>query len=133
MWYERRKKGDPLSRYLVGLISSKEVVLRRAVDHRPFLEIGSILGEANKYADVWGSEFIYQNERVSGVPRRVHALRWPLARNLLLRQGRLTRSVWRSLLGATELFQSRGGDALSGRHPFALYRRGNSLVESTRA
>ncbi len=87
MWCEGRNWGDALSPYLVRLISGKEVVQCTGLHHRRFLVIGSILGQANEYAEVWGSGFILENERVLGVPRKVHAVRGPLTRDLLLRQG----------------------------------------------
>jgi pyruvyltransferase len=87
MWCEGRNWGDALSPYLVRLLSGKEVVLRTGLHHRRFLAIGSILGDANDHAEVWGSGFIRENDRVLGVPRKVHAVRGPLTRDLLLRQG----------------------------------------------
>lgn len=87
MWCEGRNWGDALSPYLVRLISGKEVVHRTGLHHRRFLAIGSILSDANEHAEVWGSGFIRENDRVLGVPRKVHAVRGPLSRDLLLRQG----------------------------------------------
>jgi pyruvyltransferase len=87
MWCEGRNWGDALSPYLVRLISGKEVVLRTSLHQRRFLAIGSILGDANEYAEVWGSGFIHENDRVREIPRKVHAVRGPLTRDLLLRQG----------------------------------------------
>ena len=87
MWCEGRNWGDALSPYLVRLLSGKEVVLRTGLQHRRFLAIGSILGAANGFAEVWGSGFIHENDRVVGVPRKVHAVRGPFTRDLLLRQG----------------------------------------------
>jgi pyruvyltransferase len=87
MWCEGRNWGDALSPYLVRLLSGKEVVLRTGLHHRRFLAIGSILGDANEHSEVWGSGFIRENDRVLGVPRKVHAVRGPLTRDLLLRQG----------------------------------------------
>jgi pyruvyltransferase len=87
MWCEGRNWGDALSPYLVRLLSGKEVVLRTGLHQRRFLAIGSILGDANEYSEVWGSGFIHENDRVLGGPRMVHAVRGPLTRDLLLRQG----------------------------------------------
>jgi pyruvyltransferase len=87
MWCEGRNWGDALSPYLVRLLSGKEVVLRTGLHHRRFLAIGSILSDANEHAEVWGSGFIRVNDRVRVGPRKVHAVRGPLTRDLLLRQG----------------------------------------------
>jgi pyruvyltransferase len=87
MWCEGRNWGDALSPYLVRLLSAREVVLRTGLHHRRFLAIGSILADANDHAEVWGSGFIREHDRVIGIPRKVHAVRGPLTRELLLMQG----------------------------------------------
>ena len=79
--------GDALSPVLVGLLSGKPVVHLEGLHHERYLAIGSILGSANERAEVWGSGFIRENERLIGRPRAVHAVRGPLSRESLLKQG----------------------------------------------
>jgi pyruvyltransferase len=58
-----------------------------ALHHHRYLAIGSILGSANEWSRVWGSGFIREGELVQGPPRSVHAVRGPLSRQALLKQG----------------------------------------------
>jgi pyruvyltransferase len=86
-WCPGRNWGDALSPVLVTLLSGKPVVHRDALHHNRFLVIGSILGGANSRSEVWGSGFIRADERVIEAPRIVHAVRGPLTRDILIRQG----------------------------------------------
>lgn len=86
-WCLGRNWGDALSPVLVGLLSGKPVIHLDGLHHDRYLAIGSILGGANERAEVWGSGFIRENESVIGRPRAVHAVRGPLSRALLLKQG----------------------------------------------
>ena len=58
----------------------------QGLHHERYLGIGSILGGANEFAEVWGSGFIREHESIIGQPRAVHAVRGPLSRASLLRQ-----------------------------------------------
>ncbi len=86
MWCQGPNWGDALSPLLVSLLSGKSVIHRHGVHHHRFLVIGSILDSANEYAQLWGSGFIRENQRVLGPPRAIHAVRGPLSREALLRQ-----------------------------------------------
>lgn len=79
--------GDALSPVLVELLSGKPALHLEGLHHDRYLVIGSILGGANERADVWGSGFIREDETVIGCPRAVHAVRGPLTRASLLKQG----------------------------------------------
>lgn len=79
--------GDALSPVLVELLSGKRAVHLEGLHHNRFLAIGSILGSANERAEVWGSGFIRENDLLIGRPRAVHAVRGPLSRESLLKQG----------------------------------------------
>lgn len=87
MWCLGRNWGDALSPVLVALISGKAVVHLEGLHHDRFLAIGSILGGANERAEVWGSGFIREDEPLVGRPRAVHAVRGPLSRESLRKQG----------------------------------------------
>ena len=87
IWCIGANWGDALSPVLVGLLSGKPVVHLEGLHHNRYLAIGSILGGANERAEVWGSGFIREHDRLSGRPPRVHAVRGPLSRESLLRQG----------------------------------------------
>jgi pyruvyltransferase len=86
-WCAGRNWGDVLSPFLVKILSGKRVVHLAGLHHDRYLAIGSILGGANERAEVWGSGFIREDERLFGSPRAVHAVRGPLSREQLLLQG----------------------------------------------
>lgn len=86
-WCLGRNWGDALSPVLVSLLSGKPVVHLEGLHHDRYLTIGSILGGANERAEIWGSGFIRENEPLIGRPRAVHAVRGPLSREGLLKQG----------------------------------------------
>jgi pyruvyltransferase len=63
------------------------VVHLDGLHHSRYLAIGSILGSANRHAEVWGSGFICEDASISGRPRAVHAVRGQLSRLRLLALG----------------------------------------------
>jgi len=79
--------GDALNPVLVELLSGKQALHLTELHHDRYMVIGSILDGANEHAEVWGSGFIRENGSVNGRPRAVHAVRGPLSRTLLLKQG----------------------------------------------
>ena len=79
--------GDALNPILVELLSGKPVLHLGGLHHNRYSVIGSILDGANDYTEVWGSGFIRENGSVIGRPRAIHAVRGPLSRTLLLKQG----------------------------------------------
>lgn len=87
MWCLGANWGDALSPVLVELLAGKKALHLEGLHHDRYLVIGSILGGANERAEVWGSGFIHENEQVIGPPRAVHAVRGPLSRERLLKQG----------------------------------------------
>ncbi len=84
-WCEGRNWGDALSPVLAGWLSGRPVLHVTGLHHHRHLVIGSILGSANERAEVWGSGFIREDEKLIGKPRAVHAVRGPLSREKLLR------------------------------------------------
>jgi pyruvyltransferase len=84
--------GDALNRVLVRHISGREPVAVQdvyALGNRPvYSVIGSILGNSNlPNIEVWGSGFIGADRTFLTAPRRIHAVRGPLTRQLVLKQG----------------------------------------------
>jgi pyruvyltransferase len=85
--------GDALNPVLVRHISGRTPVhvdslLRVPADRPVFSVIGSILGASPHPAtEVWGSGFIGADRTFTVPPRRIHAVRGPLSRQLALRQG----------------------------------------------
>lgn len=79
--------GDALNPVLVELLSGKRTFHVDGLHHVRYFAIGSILGGANELAEVWGSGFIFHDEKVIGKPRAVHSVRGPLSRASLLKQG----------------------------------------------
>jgi pyruvyltransferase len=54
--------------------------------HR-YLAVGSILSNASRWAEVWGSGFLYEHEKLTEAPLAIHAVRGPRSRAKLLAQG----------------------------------------------
>jgi pyruvyltransferase len=87
-----RNWGDALNPVLVRHISGKEPVAAQdvyALGSRPvYSVIGSILGNSNlPNIEVWGSGFIAADRTFLKAPKRIHAVRGPLTRELVLEQG----------------------------------------------
>lgn len=84
--------GDAINPELVGALSGRRVVPARAVINvlrRPvYTAVGSILdGASQSRLHIWGSGFKSENGRMRASPERVFAVRGPLTRQLLLKQG----------------------------------------------
>lgn len=86
-WILGNNWGDALSPWLVERLSGRVPIDLEGLHHDRYLVIGSILGGANERAEVWGSGFIREDEALVGKPKAVHAVRGPLSREKLLRQG----------------------------------------------
>lgn len=86
-WFDIANWGDALNPYLVRALSGREAQHLEGFYHDRYLACGSVLGAANARAEVWGSGFIREGETVLERPRAIHAVRGPLSREALLRQG----------------------------------------------
>lgn len=86
-WCEGPNWGDALSPVLVEWLSGKPALHVTALHHDRYLAIGSVLGDANERAEVWGSGFISEDAMLHGPPKAVHAVRGPLSRAKLLQMG----------------------------------------------
>lgn len=94
-----RNWGDALNRVLVRHISGKEPVPVQdvyALGDRPvYSVIGSILGNSSlPNIEVWGSGFIGADRTFLTAPKKIHAVRGPLTRELVLKQGLACPSVF---------------------------------------
>jgi pyruvyltransferase len=86
-WFPESNWGDALNPVLVGLLSGKTVRRTQASHCDRYMAIGSILGNANSRAVVWGSGFIKEGDMVQEPPKAIHAVRGPLTRSALLKAG----------------------------------------------
>jgi predicted O-linked N-acetylglucosamine transferase (SPINDLY family) len=91
-WYhETPNWGDSVNEALLESLSGG----KKPVWHFPLqssrrdhiLCTGSILGMATQHSIVWGAGYISQDASVREKPKAIHAVRGPLTRELLLRQG----------------------------------------------
>lgn len=78
--------GDALSPVLCSLLSGRPVKKMLWTHQHRYFAIGSILGHANARAEVWGSGFLFENDKLAEAPM-VHAVRGPRTRAKLLQQG----------------------------------------------
>ncbi len=79
--------GDALSPVLCQYLSGLPIKKMLWHHQNRYLAIGSILGQANARAEVWGSGFIRQDEKLAEPPKKIHAVRGPRTRESLLKQG----------------------------------------------
>jgi len=87
-WNEKVNLGDAINLELVKNLSKKEVEWvphNYAQDYN--ICIGSVLQLANNNTSVWGSGYISEAARSPRKPKHVHAVRGPLTRKLLQKQG----------------------------------------------
>lgn len=93
-WCAGSNWGDALNPFLVELLSGQKVVHLTGLHHDRFMVIGSILDGANERTEVWGSGFIREDGSTLRIPRKIHAVRGPLSRALLLKQGAVCPEVY---------------------------------------
>ena len=86
-WVNIPNWGDALNPVLVELISGCNTQHIKSLYCDRYMAIGSILAGANSRAEVWGSGFAVEGHRLLEPPRAIHAVRGPLSRDLLLKQG----------------------------------------------
>lgn len=84
--------GDALNPVLISLISKKKTILDRYIINYRYKPIYMVCGSILQYCDksvieVWGPGFYLPTDKIGIKPKKVHAVRGPLTRNLLLKQG----------------------------------------------
>ncbi len=87
-WIPRINWGDFLNLHLISLISGKEPTLVhafKAFDFTNYMAVGSVLQFADSNTVVWGTGFM--DEETITPPKKILAVRGPLTRNALLKQG----------------------------------------------
>lgn len=75
--------GDALSPVLCGKLSGRPIKKVLWHHQRRYLAIGSILGNASRTAEVWGSGFVWPDEKLPEPPQAIHAVRGPRTRTRL--------------------------------------------------
>lgn len=92
--YARNNWGDDINISMLEEISDLKVLIMnrsRLFSHLPvktYSCIGSILGECyGKKLEIWGSGCRSEKSRLKVVPAKVHSVRGPLTRQVLLKQG----------------------------------------------
>jgi len=88
-WDNDKNFGDAINKYLVEKLTGKEVIKAspRYSSRKNYFVIGSILHKVNAKSIVWGSGFVSRDSKCLSVPHKIHAVRGPLTRELLLHQG----------------------------------------------
>lgn len=86
-WVRINNWGDALNPVLVAHLSGQKVKYSPLSYCKANLVIGSVLGVANSYTDVWGSGFISSEATLNERPNDIHAVRGPLSRQSILHQG----------------------------------------------
>ena len=86
-WCAGRNWGDSLNPVLAQFLSGRRVRNCWPYYYDRYLAIGSVLGFADSRTEVWGSGFIREGETGAEAPKKVHAVRGPLSRMALLKQG----------------------------------------------
>lgn len=84
--------GDALNPMLVASLSGKNVYSYRKVKSKVYKPVYAVIGSvlnnlAVKQCEIWGSGFISEDGFFSIKPNKVHAVRGPLTRSLVLNQG----------------------------------------------
>jgi pyruvyltransferase len=87
-WYSDYPNwGDALNPVLAGLLSGKPVRRVEVGEGDCYIAVGSILWMADSRTEVWGSGFMFEEDTLPEPPKCIHAVRGPLTRAVLLRQG----------------------------------------------
>lgn len=86
--------GDTINPYILEKLSGKKPVVASPDKQQHLLAIGSILRIANQNSIVWGSGFISKKGNIKYKPLKVCAVRGPLTRKLLIKQGIETPEIY---------------------------------------
>jgi pyruvyltransferase len=87
-WYSDYPNwGDAINPVLAGLLSGKPVRKVEVGEGDCYIAVGSILWMADSRTEVWGSGFMKAENTVQAPPKKIHAVRGPLTREVLRTQG----------------------------------------------
>ena len=83
--------GDELSPYIVSKISGQKIKFSNSPSQSQtvYMAVGSILhhlGKGMRWCEIWGSGLMDGNHKLLN-PKKIHAVRGPLTRQFLIRQG----------------------------------------------
>lgn len=84
-WLEKRQ--DLLNPISMGLLEFKNWLSPKRNSTDVYLVVGSILHQTDSSAVVWGAGFISENSRLREKPKKICAVRGPLSREIILKQG----------------------------------------------
>ncbi len=79
--------GDLLNVYMVEKLSNNKIlaITPSSYNAKHYLVIGSILSAANENSHIWGAGLMFENSKMNYKPMKVHAVRGPRTRALLLK------------------------------------------------
>lgn len=87
-WKGTPNLGDALNKSLVEKISNKKVIWADSTSNfKYYMAVGSVLQLANPNTEVWGSGLISKHAKPLFKPNKIHAVRGPLTRKILLDMG----------------------------------------------
>lgn len=100
-WFNSNNWGDALNPVLIKNLSGitpkrddfsrfwrlKTLLRDKSSNKDIYLVVGSILHMADRDCIVWGSGFLSENHIFKEMPKKVHAVRGPMSRNILLKLG----------------------------------------------
>jgi pyruvyltransferase len=83
-WDASKNWGDKLSPFLIQKMTGKSVYNPIFRGRSRYVVIGSILDRVSSHSIVWGAGFISADSKPKRGPKKIHAVRGPLTRNLFL-------------------------------------------------
>jgi len=87
-WYSDYPNwGDAINPVLAELLSGRPVRKVEVGEGDCYIAVGSILWMADSKTEVWGSGFMKADNTVQAPPKKIHAVRGPLTREVLHKQG----------------------------------------------
>lgn len=86
-WVGGRNWGDQLTPFLISQLAGRATVPPVTRWLPAYTMVGSVLGSSSARAHVWGAGFISAGAKPDGRPKKIHAVRGPLSREIFLRQG----------------------------------------------
>ncbi|QQL45623.1 polysaccharide pyruvyl transferase family protein [Sulfuriroseicoccus oceanibius] len=87
VWFDVENWGDALNPWLVERLSGSSISQVKIPCRMHYLAIGSVMDRVTQYSEVWGSGFIEEGQTLLAHPVAVHAVRGPLTREALRKQG----------------------------------------------
>ena len=86
-WVGGRNWGDQLTPFLISQLAGRTTVPPVTRWLTTYTMVGSVLGSSSARAHVWGAGFISADAKPDGRPKKIHAVRGPLSREIFIRHG----------------------------------------------